>query len=310
MKILNFGSLNIDHVYHVDHFARPGETISTDELDFFCGGKGLNQSIALAKAGAQVYHAGKIGKDGASLKKMLSDNGVNTDYLAGSNSLNGHALIQVNPQGQNCIICYGGSNKDITEDYVDQVISDFGENDMVLLQNEINCIEYIAKQCSSKKMKVAFNPSPISAKLLKEFPFNLVSLFFINEIEGHELTGKDDPKEMLDTLSKMYPDSTFLLTLGKSGVIYRDKGHTYTHGIYNIPVVDTTAAGDTFTGYFLACYAAGEKIEDCLRKASIASSLAVSRNGASASIPVMEEVINAQGKLTYIDFPGKEKFEH
>ena len=279
MKILNFGSLNIDHVYHVDHFARPGETISTDELDFFCGGKGLNQSIALARAGAQVYHAGKIGKDGDSLKKMLLDNGVNIDYLACSTSLNGHALIQVNPQGQNCIICYGGSNKDITEEYVDQVISNFGENDILLIQNEVNCIEYIAKKCSSKKMKVAFNPSPINAKLL-------------------------------DNLSKIYPESTFLLTLGKSGVIYRDESHTYTHGIYNIPVVDTTAAGDTFTGYFLACYAAGEKIEDCLRKASIASSLAVSKDGASASIPVMEEVVNAQGKLAYIDFPGKERFEY
>ncbi|NLG92035.1 MAG: ribokinase [Clostridiales bacterium] len=302
MSILNFGSLNIDHVYHVDHFVRPGETISAERLDYFSGGKGLNQSIALAKAGANVYHAGKIGVDGESLKQILSDNGVHTDYIEMTNGVNGHALIQVVPSGQNNIIIYGGSNHEITEEYADRVLEHFGEGDLVLMQNETSSIDYIARKCAQKKIKIAINPSPISKKLLDTFPFELVSLFFINEIEGRELSGKEKTDEILDSLLEKYPNSAFVLTLGHNGVVYRDKNNTFTHGIYDIKVVDTTAAGDTFTGYFLACYAAGEPVPDCLRKASIASSLAVSRPGAAPSIPRMAEVREATSHLKYVEF--------
>lgn len=302
MSILNFGSLNIDHVYHVDHFVRPGETISAGRLEYFSGGKGLNQSIALAKAGAEVYHAGKIGTDGEKLKEILANDGVHTDYIEMTNGVNGHALIQVVPSGQNNIIIYGGSNHEITETYVDQVLENFGEDDLVLMQNEISCINYIARQCAKRKIKIALNPSPISKELLDTFPFELVSLFFINEIEGRELSKTENTDEILDSLIKMYPNSAFVFTLGHNGVIYQDKNDTFTHGIYNVKVVDTTAAGDTFTGYFLACYAAGEPIPDCLLKASVASSLAVSKPGASPSIPLMEEVLKAKSTLEYVEF--------
>jgi len=302
MNVLNFGSLNIDHVYQVTNVVRPGETISSHNLEYFCGGKGLNQSIALAKAGAHVYHAGKIGTDGGILKDTLMKSGVNTDYLSQSEEVNGHAIIQVDKSGQNCIVLYGGSNLTMTEEYVDSVLSSFHSDDIVLMQNETNCTGYIAEQCHKKGIKVVLNPSPINKELLSVFPFQLVSMFLINQIEGTELTQKTNPTEILDSLLEKYPESSFVLTLGKRGVVYKDKVHTFSHGTYKVPVVDTTAAGDTFTGFFLGCLANGLDIPNSLKKASVASSLAVSKQGASVSIPLMEEVIQAESQLIYQEF--------
>lgn len=302
MNVLNFGSLNIDHVYHVTNIVRPGETISSHSLEYFCGGKGLNQSIALAKSGAHVYHAGKIGTDGTILKDTLIENGVNIDCLSQSTEVNGHALIQVDESGQNCIVLYGGSNLTITKEYVDSVLTSFDTDDIVLMQNETNCTSYIAEQCHKKGIKVVLNPSPISSELLSKFPFELVSMFLINQIEGTELTQKESPTEILDSLLEKYPESSFVLTLGKRGVIYKDKAHTFSHGIYKVPVVDTTAAGDTFTGFFLGCLSNGFDIPTSLKKASIASSLSVSKLGASSSIPMMEEVNKAESQLIYKEF--------
>lgn len=111
MKVLNFGSLNMDYVYDVPHFVQPGETISSSSRSVFAGGKGLNQSVALAKAGAETYHAGCVGYDGDILKEILADAGVNTEYiLEEKNEQSGHTIIQVEPNGQNCIIVFGGTN--------------------------------------------------------------------------------------------------------------------------------------------------------------------------------------------------------
>lgn len=302
MNVLNFGSLNIDHVYHVTNIVRPGETISSHNLECFCGGKGLNQSIALAKSGAHVFHAGKIGTDGTILKNTLSENGVNVDCLSQCNEVNGHAMIQVDESGQNSIVLYGGSNLTLTEEYIDSVLTSFSANDIVLIQNETNCIGYIAEQSHKKGIKVVLNPSPISEELLSEFPLHLVSMFLINQIEGTELTKKEQPDEILDCLLEKYPQSSFVLTLGKRGVVYRDKDHTFSHGTYKVSVVDTTAAGDTFTGFFLGCLANGFDIPTSLKKASIASSLSVSKQGASPSIPMMDEVNKLESQLIYKEF--------
>lgn len=99
MKVLNFGSLNIDYTYRVDHIVAPGETISSKNLEIFPGGKGLNQSIALAKAGAEVYHAGQIGKDGLFLKKICEENGVCVSYIRETDTNTGNAIIQVADSG-------------------------------------------------------------------------------------------------------------------------------------------------------------------------------------------------------------------
>ena len=296
MKILNFGSLNIDNVYTVSHFVRPGETLATEQLDLFCGGKGLNQSIALSKAGATVYHAGKIGEDGKILLDILQEHGVNTQWVEQAAGRSGHAVIQVDASGQNCILLYGGTNQQITEEQIDRTLSDFGPGDLLLLQNEINGLDLLLIKAAQKEMQIALNPSPVSPKLL-EMPLENVTLFVFNEIEGEMLSGVLEPDQMLAAIRKKYPSAVLLLTLGKHGAVYDDGIRRLRHGIYDVPRVDTTGAGDTFTGYFLARTAAGDSPELALELASVASSIAVSRSDAAASIPKLDEVLRAREVL-------------
>lgn len=289
MKILNFGSLNIDNVYSMDHFVRPGETTASLKMEIFCGGKGLNQSVALAKAGAEVYHAGKVGVDGQMLIDILKLYGADASLVGMTKGRTGHAIIQVDKKGQNCILLYGGANQEITEADVDAALSHFEKGDMLLLQNEINNIDYIIKKAYAQGMVLALNPSPISEDLIR-MDLGKITYFILNEIEGSELTGETEPDKIVRKMRRIYPGCLVVLTLGKDGVMYYDGEHTYTHGIYQVKVADTTAAGDTFTGFFLSSIMAGESVPKALEYASIASSLAVSKNGAAPSIPTMEEV--------------------
>lgn len=118
MKVLNFGSLNVDYVYTVDHMVQGGETLNTSKMDIFLGGKGFNQSAALAKAGAAVYHAGQIGDDGLNFLEACQEYGIHSDYIRKCIGKSGHTIIQVDKKGQNCILLYGGSNRTITEEFV------------------------------------------------------------------------------------------------------------------------------------------------------------------------------------------------
>ena len=136
MRVLNFGSLNIDYVYSVDHFVQKGETISSSMLNVFSGGKGLNQSVALSRAGVEVYHAGMIGMDGLFLVELLEDAGVDTRYVVRSKDVRtGNAIIQNDSQGDNCIILYGGANQAVSKEMIDNVLKEFGSGDWLVLQN-------------------------------------------------------------------------------------------------------------------------------------------------------------------------------
>lgn len=299
MKFLNFGSLNIDFVYEVPNIVRPGETLKSSKLSQFCGGKGLNQSVALAKAGAKVWHAGKIGPDGDMLVQKLSSSGVDVSCIKlWDSGKSGNALIQVDEKGQNSIILYEGANHAITKAEVQEIIAGFEKEDILLLQNEINLISEIIHKAKAAGMKIAINPAPMEKKV-KQYPLNLVDFIIVNEIEGAELTGKNKNDDILDTLEKLYPAAEIILTLGSKGVLVSSKGRRYSHGIYDVQVVDTTAAGDTFIGYYLSARASGNNIDECLRLASVASSIAVSRQGAADSIPDLSEVLAA--KLTLKD---------
>ena len=189
MKILNFGSLNIDMVYDVDNFVRPGETISSLKMEKFAGGKGLNQSIALSKAGADVYHAGMIGNDGEFLKEILKENNVDTTYLKSIDGPSGHAIIQVDKNGQNCILLYSGSNSMINEEFVDNVLENFGKGDLILLQNEISCLAYIIDKAHEKGLTIALNPSPMN-EIIRNCNLGFVDYFILNEVEAELLTSK------------------------------------------------------------------------------------------------------------------------
>ena len=298
MKILNFGSLNIDNVYQVEHFVRAGETISSLGLANYCGGKGLNQSIALARAGASVWHAGRIGKEGGMLRDRLAKENINLDYLETLEDIqSGHAIIQVDQKGQNCIVLFKGANYRFTEKDVDNILEGFEAGDIMLLQNETSCVEYAIEAAHKKGLKVALNPSPITDELAKSPVMKYVDWFILNEIEGEEISGKQDGAEICEELLRRNPGCRVMLTLGKRGCVYCDGQQIFRHGIYDVPVVDTTAAGDTFTGYFLAGVAEGMEMPKVLEMASKASSLAVSRAGASDSIPTRAEVESTDIKL-------------
>lgn len=295
-KILNFGSLNYDHVYSVEHIVNPGETISSSSLNIFCGGKGLNQSVALARAGISVYHAGLVGEDADMLFSVCDENGINRDYIKQCNGTTGNAIIQVDSDGQNSIVLFGGTNQMNTKEFVLKVLSHFREGDFLILQNEVNLLDFMISEAYKKGMIIALNPSPFNEKVQK-CNLNMVSIFLMNEIEGAQITGEHDTDSILSEMLRRYPHARVVLTLGEHGAVYCDMNEKHRIGIYNEKVVDTTAAGDTFTGYFLASILTGERIEEALKKASIASALAVSKKGAIASIPLKKDVLLYNGHL-------------
>ena len=292
MKILNFGSLNLDLVYQMPHFVRAGETLSSTAFTRNVGGKGLNQSVALAKAGAEVYHAGLVGDDGEMLRGFLRDSGVDVRFVRTVDQPSGHAVIQVEPAGNNCIFLYGGANQCVTEEFIREALAPFGPGDFLVLQNEINAIGRIIERAAERGMQVVLTPSPI-ADNLKELPLDKVSWFILNEIEGAELSGETEPGKILDALTALYPKAQIVLTLGGDGSAYAGPAGRFTQGVFPVQAVDTTAAGDTFTGFFFAAVADGVPVAEALKRASKASSISVTRAGAAASIPTLDEVLAA-----------------
>ena len=289
MKILNFGSINMDYVYSVEHIVQPGETIRARERDVFCGGKGLNQSIALAFAGANIYHAGIVGEDGDRLLQALRSAGVQTQLIRRVQGESSHTVIQVDENGQNCIIFFAGDNISTTEEYIDEVLQNFQAGDLIILQNELERTDSIIQKAKQRGLKVALNPSPMN-DLVATYPLDCVDIFLLNEVEGEALSGETIPEAMLQTLHQKYPKALLVLTLGKQGCLCQAGEKRYQQPIVDAPVVDTTAAGDTFSGYFLTAYTQGESIEYALELATRASAIAVSRKGASDSIPKRAEI--------------------
>lgn len=290
MKIVNYGSMNIDNVYNVEHIAKPGETILADGRNVFCGGKGLNQSIAIAKAGGHIYHAGILGDDGDMLLNALKSNGVNTDFISRASGTSGHTVIQVDKNGQNCIIVFSGSNMQPSEADIDRILLGFERGDAVIMQNELYNTPLMMCKAAQKGLIVIFNPSPVNESL-KKYPLEKVSWFVLNEIEGEALTGETEPESILSELKRKYPQASVVLTLGEKGAYCSHEGETVFQPAFKVQAVDTTAAGDTFTGYFIAGLSDGMPISRIMRRASYASSIAVSRMGAADSIPLAAEVM-------------------
>lgn len=292
MKVLCIGSLNLDMVYQMDHIVQPGETEASYGMNIFLGGKGINQSMAVAKAGANVYHAGLIGEDGQAFLDACREYGVDSRYIRKVDGKSGHAIIQIDRNAQNCILLYGGANQMLTAEYVDEVLADFGAEDVLLLQNEVNMLPYIVDKAYEKGMQIALNPSPFNEKL-DAVDMGKISIFLLNEVEGFQVTGKTEPDEIIAKLLELYPHARIVLTLGKDGAVYADKDQKHFQPIFKVKAVDTTAAGDTFTGYFLAGLCEGMPIPEVLKMSAKASSIAVSREGAVPSIPYRAEVMES-----------------
>lgn len=292
MKVLVYGSVNIDRVFSVDHIILPGETLKSSRMSLSAGGKGANQSVALARAGSDVWFAGKTGDDAAWIIKTMEEAGVHTEYLCHTDHPNGQTVIQLDRHKQNSIIVLPGSNGEIEQSEIDAVLPHFEEGDCLVLQNEIPHIGYLIDKASEKNMYIVFNPSPLTDDI-PTLPIDKVNLLVVNEIEGASLAGLQpdaDFDEILVKLEEKYPSTEIVMTVGSKGAYYRfDKDIVFSSGV-KVKAVDTTGAGDTFLGYFLTYKNEGRKIETCLGDACYAAGIAVSRFGAMQSIPLRSEV--------------------
>ena len=288
-EILCYGSLNIDYVYQVNKIFRPGETIESLSLQTFPGGKGANQSVAAARAGGRVHHAGSIGQDGAWLLDKLSDDGINVSNVVISGAVTGHAVIQVDHEGENAICLFGGANQTITHADIDKTIKQFKAGTTLMLQNETSELEYMLHTAADQNMFICLNPSPISDSLLS---LNLkdVGLLVVNEIEASTLA--PNSSDQFRALRDRCPRAIIVKTKGAFGgeAMVPDSNEAIIYKSCNVKAVDTTAAGDTFLGYLVAGLSQGEPLESTLEKAARAAERCVTVKGAQSSIPFREQI--------------------
>ncbi len=297
MKVLVFGSLNIDYVYSVPHFVQPGETMASTDRQVFCGGKGLNQAIALARYGLDTWMAGAVGQDdGDLLLAPLSEAGIDISHIKRKKGPSGHTIIQNTPEGENNIILFGGANQSVNFDEIDDVLSSFEADDYLILQNEINNIPYIMEKAHEKGMVIVLNPSPLDYRIF-DMPLDYVDIMLLNEIEASAILNLPADKELdgpklMDSLVARFPSARIVLTLGNLGSLYGYKSERHAQGIYPVKAVDTTAAGDTYTGYFIGEIVNGKTPVQAMETAAAASACAVTRKGASPSIPTYSEYLD------------------
>jgi ribokinase len=290
MTILNFGSLNVDRVLRVGHIARPGETIGSTSSDVFAGGKGANQSVSLARAGAAVAHLGKVGPDGQWLLDKLAREGVETRWVRVGSGPTGQAMIQVDDAGQNAIVLVGGANDEITPDEVDEALESFAAGAWLLVQNETSAVAHAIDRARRRGMRVAFNPAPFDNRV-RQYPLEQLDLLCLNETEGAAMTGEGAAEAICAALAAELPDCEIVLTLGAAGVLRAGPEGTLRCDACRVAAVDTTAAGDTFLGYYLAGRAREDGVRESLELACRAAALCVTRAGAMDSIPRLAEVL-------------------
>lgn len=289
MAIINVGSINIDHVYQVPHFVKPGETLASTHYQQLLGGKGANQSIALAKAGADVRHVGCIHQSDAAFKQTLIKQGVDCRHLSCSETPSGHAIIQVTPTGENAIVLFGGANQTLDHTHVNAALSLTSPSDWVITQNETSAIADVFRLSREKGVKVAFNPAPMTASV-KALPLDCVDLLIVNETEAEAITGQAQLADIETYFREQMPHCDVIITLGKAGVIMLKGSERIEVPAFVVNAIDTTAAGDTFIGYFLAAYSQHTDARRALLRGCAAAAISVTREGAAQSIPDIEEV--------------------
>jgi ribokinase len=288
-KILCIGSLNIDFVYQVARFVKPGETLSAKTFHKHPGGKGLNQSIAAARAGAQVTHIGCIGPEGAFLSDLLQADGVDTTELQTSDTPTGHAIIQVDESGENCILLFPGANTALDLQKVRISIESADPDTLILLQNEISGLPEILKLAAEKGLRTVFNPAPMTEDVAT-YPLDRLSVLICNESEGAALSGQTEPGNILKCLTERYPNTDVILTLGSKGCRCLGPEQDWHITAEKVKPIDTTAAGDTFAGYLVAMIAKGLPLKQAAEHASKAAAVTVARPGAAVSIPYLKEL--------------------
>lgn len=291
MKYLVFGSMNIDKVYLMPSLPLQGQTLYCKNYEVHVGGKGLNQALALSKSGAEVYIGGAIGPDGMFLKDYLDKSAVHTEYLKVTDGFSGHTIIEVDADGQNQMILFAGANNEITAEDCDEMLSHFDKGDLILMQYETSMVEYMMEKAHEKGLTVAFNPSPFVDKLCG-FDYSKVDILILNEHEGQSITGKTEPEKITRALRNKTMGGSIILTLGGDGAVFANDETYISVPAFHVPAVDTTGAGDTFTGFCLSALADGCCKRDALTLGCAASALVVQKAGAAETIPEREEVLS------------------
>ena len=284
-KALCFGSLNIDYIYQVPHFVGAGETLSALSRQRLAGGKGLNQAVALRRAGAQAYMAGSVGEDGEFLLETLQRAGVDISFVRQLPGNTGTAVIQRDGAGENCILLHGGANRCITASQVQETLEHFAPGDWLVLQNEISCLPLLLEEGRKRGMQVVFNPSPMEPGLLG-LCLEKVHCLVLNQVEGRQLLGGEAREEeaLRRGLEEWFQGDTLVLTLGSRGAWCLYQGEWVFQKAFSVPVVDTTGAGDAFTGFFVASRMMGQSIPQALEKAAWAAAQTIQHPG--STVPV------------------------
>lgn len=287
MTIWNLGSINADMIYDVPHLPAPGETLSANRLDRFLGGKGANMSVAAARAGARVSHIGAVGPDGRWALDRLTEYGVDTRYIAGVQEPTGHAIIAVDTKGENNIILFPGSNHAISRDQLGQALSSASQGDLLVMQNETNLQVEAARMGHELGLTVCYAAAPFQADAV-EAVLPYLDFLILNEIEAEQLQ-KASGQSVTDLEIEHV-----IVTLGSKGARYYHRGAPSDFPALKVEAVDTTGAGDTFTGYVLAGMDRGMPMAQAISQANRAAALMVTRHGTADVIPDLKEVHEAQ----------------
>ncbi|ASJ75452.1 ribokinase [Granulosicoccus antarcticus] len=293
MKVFNFGSINVDMVYRVPHLVQPGETLASRTLETVLGGKGANQSVALARAGVEVHHIGRIGVSDQWATEQMAAAGVGMEAVEQIEGPSGHAIIQVDDHGENSIILHGGANQSFNREVLEKQLAGAERGDWLLMQNECNDIEVAFDIAQKRGLAIAFNPAPMSDNV-RQLPLERCSVLIVNETEALDLAETQDADEALAVLAERYPETRLVLTLGSKGALLQHAGNQVREAALPVKVVDTTGAGDTFVGYFLAGLIQGLDEPSALQRACRAAALSVTVAGATPSIPTISVVDRSQ----------------
>ncbi len=283
--ILNFGSINIDYVYRLQTLPQAGETLSCQGFARYLGGKGINQSIAIARAGGTVKHIGAVGADGAFALAQIADMGLDTNDIRVTDTATGHAVICLDKQGENHIIIHAGANAELTENQINSALDTNPKAEWVVIQNETNLTEYIAKSAKQRGLSLAYSAAPFDAVACQTIlPY--LDILAVNETEATALS------HAMKTPITDLKIPTLLITKGAKGAeLWQNGGCISVKGL-PVKAIDTVGAGDTFFGSFIARLQNGEPPQEALNYAASAAALQCTITGAATAIPDQKTVLN------------------
>ncbi|MGJ8615947.1 MAG: ribokinase [Sulfitobacter sp.] len=283
--IWNLGSINVDNFYALTHLPGPGETLAATRFDQGLGGKGANMSVAAARAGARIEHIGAVGQDGKWAVERLLEYGVDTRHVSILDTATGHANINVDQDGENNIVLFAGANHGITDQMIGAALTEASPGDVLLMQNETLGQSFAARTAKTLGLKVAYAAAPFVAEAIMSI-MDQIDLLVLNEVEEAQLL------EAAGTSLHDLPIANIVVTLGSDGCkwVSNTAKTIETYAAYKVQTVDTTGAGDTFTGYLVAGLDRGMEMPAAIDLASKAGALMVMRHGTADVIPDLKEV--------------------